>query len=211
MFKPTKLLFLGTVAALSACSATPRVTTIQAVSESADTPYEKFLVVSLLSSFDMRRFLEKEVVLQLSKIGVSAVPSTASMDTTTPLTRKTLLALVDEVNADAVLVTQLVKLRTDATMKHMRAQATYNIRPTYYYNVWSVDLTEYTEPPALELEHELVVATQLYSVLQKEAVWGIESKSTIVQDYNKRGDYTVIVNEAKAITRSLSRDGLVAK
>ena len=97
-----------------------------------------------------------------------------------------------------------------AKMKDMNPQATHNFRPTYYYNVWSVELTEYVEPQSLELSHTLVLATQLYSVLNKEAVWGIESKSKIIQDYDHRQDYSVFVDEAKAITSNLSRAGLLA-
>jgi len=55
-----------------------------------------------------------------------------------------------------------------------------------------------------------VLATQLYSVLNKEPVWAIESRSKIVQDYDHRQDYSVIVDEAEAITSHMSRDGLLA-
>jgi len=62
----------------------------------------------------------------------------------------------------------------------------------------------------MELTHKLVLATQLYSVLNKEPVWAIESRSKIVQDYDHRQDYSVIVDEAEAITSHMSRDGLLA-
>jgi hypothetical protein len=47
-------------------------------------------------------------------------------------------------------------------------------------------------------------------VLNKEPVWAIESKSKIVQDYDHRQDYSVIVDEAEAITSHMSLDGLLA-
>jgi hypothetical protein len=125
-------------------------------------------------------------------------------------TSKSFADMVEKLDSDAVLVTQLVNLSTGAKMQDMNPQATYNIRPTYYYNVWSVELTEYVEPQSMELSHSLVLATQIYSVLNKEPVWAIESKSRIVQDYDHRQDYSVIVDEAKAITSHLSRDGLLA-
>jgi D-alanine-D-alanine ligase-like ATP-grasp enzyme len=62
----------------------------------------------------------------------------------------------------------------------------------------------------MELSHTLVLATQLYSVANKEPVWAIESKSKIVQDYDHRQDYSVFVNEAEAISSHMSRDGLFA-
>jgi hypothetical protein len=132
------------------------------------------------------------------------------MSTKTPVTRKTFVDMVEKLDSDAVLVTHLVSLRTGAKMQDMSPQSTYNIRPTYYYNVWSVELTEYVEPQSMELTHKLVLATQLYSVLNKEPVWAIESRSRIVQDYDHRQDYSVFVDEANAITSHMSRDGLLA-
>ncbi len=206
-----KKLFLPAIAVLlSACASGPNVTTVQDVAESADAPYDNILVVSLFESFDTRRYLEKEIVKLLSARGVKAVASTSLMDTRTPVTRETFLAMVEKLDSDAVLVTQLVSLNTGAKMKDMNPQATHNIRPTYYYNVWSVELTEYVEPQSMELSHTLVLATQLYSVLNKESVWAIESKSKIVQDYDHRQDYSVFVNEAEAISSHMSRDGLLA-
>jgi len=195
---------------LCACSAGPQVKTVQSLSESADAPYENILVISLFKSFDSRRYLEKEVVKQLSERGIKGVASTSLMNTKTPVTRKTFMDMVETLESDAVLVTQLVNLESVGTMKDMNPQATRNFRPTYYYNVWSYELTEYVEPQRLELEHSLVLATQLYSVRNKEAVWAIEANTTIVQDFDQQSGYSVIVAEAKAITSHLARDGLIA-
>jgi hypothetical protein len=206
----SKRLVIGLAIALSACASGPQITTVQELQQSADAPYDNILVVSLFESFDTRRYLEKEIVALLSAQGVKAVASTSLMDTRTPVTRATFLAMVEKLESDAVLVTQLVSLNTDAKMQDMNPRSTHNFRPTYYYNVWSVELTEYVEPQSMELSHALVLATQLYSVLNKEPVWAIESKSKIVQDYDHRQDYSVIVDEAEAITSHMSLDGLLA-
>jgi hypothetical protein len=205
-----KLLILAMVVLFGGCAAGPRVTIVQEMSDSADAPYDNILVVSLFESFDTRRYLEKEIVAQLKAQGVKAVASTSLMDTRTPVTRATFLAMVENLDSDAVLVTRLVSLNTGAKMQDMNPQSTHIFRPTYYYNVWSVELTEYVEPQSMELSHALVLATQLYSVLNREPVWAIESKSNIVQDYDHRQDYSVIVDEAKAITSHMSLDGLLA-
>ncbi len=210
IWQRTPLLF-GIAVALGACATGPQITRTQEVSESADTPYQKILVITLLSSFDSRRYLEDEVVLQLSKLGTDAVASTSMMNTRTPVTRETFLAMVEEIDADAVLVTRLVSLESKGTMKDMNPQATRNFRPTYYYNVWSVELEEYVEPQAAEFKHSLVLATQLYSALNREVVWAIESKSKIVQGFDQVNNYSIIVDEANAIATYLSRDGLIAQ
>ena len=203
--------FFGLAVLLSACAAGTQVTRVQDVSETADTPYKKILVIALLSSYDGRRYLEKEVSLQLAELGTDAVASTTMMDTMTPVTRKTFVAMVDKIGADAVLITQLLSAETDATIKTARPEATYNFRPTYYYNVWSVDLTEYVEPPGVEYAHSLALATQLYSVASQEAVWGIEAKFKIVQEIDQAWSYSVFPDQAKVIGRQLSKDGLIAR
>ncbi len=204
-------LIVWVAAALGACSTGPQVTRTQNVSESVDTPYENVLVIFLSTSFDSRRYLEKEVVKKLAELGTQAVASTSMMNTRTPVTRQTFLAMVEKIEADAVLITQLVSLRSKGTMTDMNPEATYNFRPTYYYNVWSVDLEEYVEPQAVDYEHSLVLATQLYSVLNKDVVWAIESKSKIDQAFDEQLNYSIYVDEADAITTNLSKDGLIAQ
>ncbi len=194
---------------LAACSSAPQVSKVQTVSEATDAPYDKVLVIALFESFDARRYLEKEIVTILADRGVNAVPSTSLMDTRTPATRQTFLAMVDELQSDAVLVTQLASLDTTAKMKDMNPEATYNFRPTWYYNVWSVEQTEYIEPQQMQLKHELVLATQLYSTRTQEPVWAIEAKSKIKVNYDQYRDYSIFVTEATAITKRLIRDGMV--
>lgn len=208
---PRSLLIFGFAIVLGACATGPQVTRTHAVTDAADTPYRKVLVITLFSSFDTRRNLENEVVRNLRELGTEAVASTSLMNTRTPVTRATFMAMVKDLDADAVLVTQLSSLRSEGKAVDMNPQATINIRPTMYYNVFSVDTTEYVEPQAVNFEHSLVLVTDLYSVQQREIVWGIESKSRFSQDFDQARNYSVIVNEAAAITRYLSRDGLLAQ
>ena len=128
---------LGSVL-LGGCSSTPQVKTTVKLAEAADAPYEKILVIFLAESFDSRRYLEMEVVKKLNQLGTEAVRSTTMMDTKTPITRQTFVDMVDEIGADAVLVSQIADLRAQGEVVNMNPEATYNFRPTYYYNVWSV-------------------------------------------------------------------------
>lgn len=204
------LIMIGVLISLSACASGPQVTEIQDLSPATDAPYESVLVVALFKSFDARKFFEKEIVEQLSAKGVKAVAGTSLMTTKTPLTRQTFVSMTEEHGADALLVTRLIDLNTVTEQKDRRAQATRNIRPTYYYNVWSYELAEYVQPQAIEYTHSLVLATQLYSVETKEPVWAIESKSTIVTGFEEGRNANVIVDESTAITSRLFREGLVA-
>ena len=211
LVRPRALLLFGMVAALAACSTGPQITRTQEVPESADTPYKNILVITLLSKFDSRRYFEQEVVSRLSTLATSAVASTSLMNTKTPMVRDTFRKMVEELDADAVLITQLSSLRSEGTVVDMSPEATLNLRPTGYWNVFSVDLTEYVEPQAVDFEHSLVLLTELHSVRTQETVWGIESKSKFSLVFDQAKDYSIIVNEAEAIAKHLSRDGLIAR
>lgn len=194
---------------ISACAG-PQVTRVQTLSETADVPYDNVLVISMFKSFDVRRYLETAIVKQLSERGVNAVASTSRMDTRTPVTRKTFLDMVEALDSDAVLVTQLISFNTSAKFRDARPESTYVVRPTYYYNVWNVELTEFVSPQDLQTKHTIVLSTQLYSVSSQSPVWAIESKTKLTRDRQNRGDTAFIGDEAKAIVSYLSRDGLLA-
>ena len=202
------LLFIATFTLTAACAG-PQITRVQPLSETADVPYGNVLVISLFKSFDMRRYLEGELVRELKEQGVTAVASTSMMDTKTPVTRQTFLDMVEARGSDAVLVTTLANLDTSAKTKDASPEATRIFRPTYYYNVWSVELTEFVGPQDIEFTYSVVLSTQLYSVSKQEPVWSIESKTKLARDHQNRGDTTFITNEAKAIVNYLSRDGLL--
>jgi len=197
------------LALLAACSSTPQVSRVATQDKPTGAPYDRVLVIALFKSYDARRYLEKEVVKILAARGVNAVASTSLMDTKTPATRATFLAMVEELDSDAVLVTQLASLESTAKMKDMNPEVTYNVRPTWYYNVWSVDQTEYVEPQGLQVKGHLVLATQLYSAQTQEPVWSIEAKSRFKVNYDQFNDYSIFVKEAEAITGQLTRDRMV--
>jgi hypothetical protein len=201
-----KLILVSLALVLGACSSTS-VTKVQKLSPSADAPYSNILIIALFESYDARVYLEKEIVSQLSERGVTAVASTSKMTPKVPATRETFLAMIDELGSDGVLVTRLVTHEADVKVKDMRPESTYNVRPTYYYNVWDVELKEYVEPQYMEFKHSIVLATQLYSASTREPVWAIESTSKIVDTFDRPGGATIIRDEAAAITSHLSRDG----
>lgn len=208
---PRTWLICGFLVLLGACATSSSVTAVQKLSDAAETPYEKILVIALFSSFDTRRYLETEVVKQLAGHGTDAIAATSMLDSRTPVNRHTLIPLVEEIGADAVLVTQMVSLASDAKVQEMNPQSTHIFRPTYYYNVWTYELTEYVEPPSVDFKHALRLATQLYAVSTQEQVWAIEIDSKIRQDTDHLHDYSLFIKEAETIVSEVSRDGLIAR
>ena len=147
----------------------------------------------------------------LAAKGVTGVASTTMMDSRDPAVRETFIKMVDEIGADAVLVTQLVNLESVGTVKDMRPEATHNFRPTYYYNVWSVELAEYVEPPSVEFDISLGLASQVLSVERATTIWAIESKSQIKQAVEQGPDYKIFISEAAGIVDQMFKDGIVKR
>jgi len=205
----TAILALAATVTLGACSSKPEVTRLQELSESVEAPFEKYLVITLFDSFDARRYLEEETVKFLAELGTVGIPSTSMMNTKTPLVAQTFIDMVDEIDADAVLLTQLASHDVQEYARDARPERTINLYPTYYFNVWAIETTEYVEPPRLELEHDLVLKTEVLSVATREPVWAIDSRSQIVEVQEDGLDYSIFVNEANAIVTSLSKDGLI--
>ena len=209
MKKPVLLVCVALFVA-AACAG-PSVTRVQHLSESADAPYDNVLVVTLFKSFDIRRYFEEEIVKQLKDRGVNAVASTSMMTTKTPVNRESVLAIVDKLGSDSVLVTQLVNLETASKVREANPESTYNVRPTHYYNVWNVELTEYEAPQGLELKHKITMAIEMFSASSTESVWSIETNSQISRDINQHTSGNTAQKEAKGIVGAMSRDGLLAR
>jgi hypothetical protein len=195
---------------LSACMGT-RVTTTQELTAEAGAPFRNILVIVLLENFDNRKGFEKAIIKSLAETGTTAVGSTSMMKTTTPMTRQTYLAMLDEFDADALMVTHLVDAATKAGMRDMRPETTVNVRPTYYYNVWEVEVTEYLEPQMLEMKATIELATVLYSVQTREMSWAMESKSKIDRMGGSDRNFMIFNEEAAAMVKRMGKDGLLAQ
>jgi len=199
------------VCVLASCSAGTQVTRVQDVAANADTPYRKILAIALFDSFDNRRELERALAAELEQRDVETVLSTSKMDTRTPKSRRTFVSMAEETGVDAILVVHLANVEAEFKVKTMNPQSTYNVRPTWYYNLWSVELTEYIEPKALEIDNRLVLATELYSVRNRDLVWAIESRFEIVEGIDFLWDRRAFGEQAAVIARHLSRDGLIRR
>lgn len=201
--------FISTVILVSACASGPEITRLQTESDAAIPPYQRIVVVAIFESFDVRRYLERETVKALETAGTSAVAMTSLADSQVPLNRTSVVPLVERVGADAVLVVQPTSLRADVTTKDRSPQSSYNVRPTPYFNVFSVELTEYVEPPAVQYEHHLVLRSDLYSAESRQSVWAISASTEASSRLDSAADYSRFADQAVAIVDALKHDGMI--
>lgn len=191
----------------SACGvAPPTVSTTNGLPETSDGPYEHVLVLFLYSKFDTRRYLEDEIVKDLTAQGIKATTATSMMTSRTPLTPKFVVELMTELGADSLLLTQLADLRTTGKVVNMRPEATYNFYPTYYVNVFQVTLDEYLEPPDVQFTHELSTSSDLYALSSRDKVWSMVTQSKFKENRDHVADYSIILREADAISGAMLKD-----
>ena len=205
-----RALLLACALLAAGCASKPKVTTTQEIT-AADAPYDNVLVIALFESFDVRRYLEKEILADLAEAGVEATAMTSTTDTRTIINRDTVIDRAERSNADGVLVIQLISLETTGKAVDANPDATYIYRPTYYYNVWSVDLTEYVEPPFTQFTDELALSTEMYSAQSREQAWSIRSDWKIKEQLQPGTDYKIFTETAKSIVDAALRDGVLAK
>lgn len=204
------ILFLGVFTATTA-GAAPQVKRVQKLSKDSGAPFQNILVISLFSEYGARKALEKRIVSLLAERGTKSVASTSMMDTKTPMTRSTYIAMVDRTGADALLVSQFIDGESKIEVKDANPETTVNVRPTYYFNVWSVNVTEYVEPQFVLEKGTVMIATQMYSVAKEDAVWAIESKVKYKVEFGVPRPYDAYDEEAESIVKHLARDKLVAR
>ncbi len=202
---------LLSVALHSGCANTAYVSTVQPLADAADVPYKKILVLAVFDSFETRSLAERAMVNDIKKTDTDAVAATAEMLTTTPLNAETLRNMIAKTGADAILVTQVLQL-SDSTskVKNRSPEASWKVRPTYYFNVWEVRLNEYMEPPFLETEAKILLLTELFETSSQELVWVAESKAKIVKDMSRPGYYPVVSSAAEKIARQMQDDGIMS-
>ncbi len=76
--------------------------------------------------------------------------------------------------------------------------------------MFSVELTEYAEPPGIRLEHDVTLLVELIGVDTREPVWAIQTRSRVVWKADMERDYSAYIDEAKTITREMAKDGVIA-
>jgi hypothetical protein len=203
--------------ALSGCANKAHLVNVQPLDKSAATPYNKVLVVGLFKSFETRSLLERAIVQDIGRGTPGAVAATSFMKTTTPLNYESIMAVVKESGADAVLVTQLIDKSSSKTIvKDRNPQTSYkvspaNTYPTYYWNVWEVQIKEYMEPQYLETKLSLLLMTELHQVDNQQLVWAVESKAKIVKDLSRPDYYPFLTSDSAKIVERMRSEGMIQK
>jgi hypothetical protein len=181
---------------LNACTSVPKTTEIWLDENYLNSKFNKILVIGDAPKITFRNLFEGELVDQLKKKNIEAIPSYALMQPNTPLSKATVLPIVEKQNIDAVIVSSLI----DRKFKKVYYEADSGNVYTYFKGVYGVSKSRPTTHYDVPV---LVLKTNLYDVNTEKLVWSITSESEYKYNFES-------INSAiELIIKSLSQDGLI--
>jgi hypothetical protein len=180
---------------LPSCSASTKLTSLWRDETYRDHP-RKIMVIGMLKTPANRRILEDEMVRQLKTRGTDAVAGYTVLPEQVQATRETIIAKMNELGADAVLISRLMDKKSVTTYVPGTPPPTgYGFHSYYSYNPGYVVQDEYA-----------VVQTNLYDLKTDKLIWTAASETWISGDNNDN----LIRTFTEVISDSLARQKVIA-
>jgi hypothetical protein len=193
-------LLLAAGVLLAACASTSLVNQWKSP-EHTGAPLRKVLVVGVSEQPSVRRVFEDEFASRLTAAGVSAVPSYTRIKEDGQAEQAVLEQAVQDLGADGVLVTRLVK----SEQRTQISPGFYRPAPAMgFYGWYSSAWMGYYEPPTVYQYDVVTAETSLYSPPQSALVW-----SGITQTFSPTDVKKETAGFADVIIRALREQGII--
>ncbi|HEX2261434.1 MAG TPA: hypothetical protein VHJ56_07350 [Candidatus Binatia bacterium] len=196
-FSPVRVFVVAIAVAfvLAGCAAT-KIVTQWSNPDYASPRFKKILVIGVSKQPSIRRTFEEEFVNKLKALGVDAVPSYLYITEDGQVDEARLNEAVKKANADAVIITRLVRVEKKTEV----SPGFYQPAPAIgygFYGGYSSAWLGYYEPPRI-YEYEVYISeTSLYDVTKNQMVWTGTAETTDPGDIgNEIKRYVDIVVDA---------------
>ena len=196
-FSPVRVFVVAIAVAfvLAGCAAT-KIVTQWSNPDYASPRFKKILVIGVSKQPSIRRTFEEEFVNKLKAVGVDAVPSYLYITEDGQVDEARLNEAVKKANADAVIITRLVRVEKKTEV----SPGFYQPAPAIgygFYGGYSSAWLGYYEPPRI-YEYEVYISeTSLYDVTKNQLVWTGTAETTDPGDIgNEIKRYVDIVIDA---------------
>jgi hypothetical protein len=179
---------------LPSCSATTQLTSVWRDQTYQDHP-RKILVLGMLKTPGNRRILEDEMVRQLKAHGTDAVAGYTVLPEQIEANKETVTATMNEIGADAVLISRLMDKKSVTTYVPGSPPPTgYGWQGYYAYNQGHTVQDEYA-----------VVQTNLYDLKTNKLIWTAASETWVSGDNdNLILKFTEVIGDALARQKVIS-------
>jgi hypothetical protein len=162
-------------------------------------------VIGVAKEENTRRSFENKFVAKLQAEGVQAVASSSVMESDQKIEKAVILAAIEKLDIDAVLVTRLVSLKEE----EVRSPSTSEYgSPDDYHGRYYQDYNtayEYAHQPAQYTTSVRVgLETKLYDVKTEKLIWAASSKTANPKSKTKLFDAVI-----EALVRDLKKNKLL--
>lgn len=161
------------------------------------------VVVGVSKQASVRRVFEDEFAAQLRLQGVRAVPSYTLVPEDGPIDKDVLRDAVDSTNADAVIITRLIKVENKVTVTQPGPPLAARYDP-YYYGFYSRAWIGYYEPPIVQQYDVVTAETTVFVKDRAEPVWSGTTETFAPSDLKKE-----TTGFAKVVIKALAKENLI--
>jgi hypothetical protein len=169
------------LALLSSCGASTKLTSSWADPTAANHQYQKIVVVGVTPKTTIRRMYEDDFAADIQSRGINAV-SSYSLTGEGQLDKDAAAAKLQEIGADAVIVTRVVDQET--VQNYYPPTYSTVAAPSAYYGGWygyySLGYTYQTSPGYVEENKVFRVETNLYDLKGDKLMWSGLSETTLI-------------------------------
>jgi hypothetical protein len=146
--------------------------------------FRRILVIGVSKQPSIRRTFEDQFVAELRATGVDAVPSYRYIPEDGQVDEPRLHEAVKQANADAVIITRLVRVEKKTEV----SPGFYQPAPALgfgFYRGYSAAWTGYYEPPRVYQYDVYISETSLYDMAKDQLVWTGTVQTTAPDDIDK--------------------------
>jgi hypothetical protein len=169
---------------LTACAASTKIVNQWVNPDLASPRFRKIMVIGVSKQPSIRRTFEDEFVTQLKAAGVEAVPSYLYISEDGQVEESRLQAAVKQANADAVIITRLVRVEKKTEVSPGFYQPVPGLGYGFYHG-YSAAWLGYYEPPRVYQYDVYISETNLYDMAKNQLVWTGTVETTAPGDINK--------------------------
>ena len=199
------LLVTAFAALLASCAQQVEVIKLYDSPIAAERHYAQLLVVGIAADPNARQHLETMIAQELRAANATAVTAYTETGLGTTLLQEEIDNAARRSGSDAILVTHIVSVDTQADIKEGRVDVIAECRGGDPADYFLYDYDELKEPDTVRLAHTVVAVTSLYDVGEAKRVWTIQSTC-----FEKATMYEVFSEKARAIARQLQIDNFIA-
>ena len=188
---------LAALAALYGCAApAPSATVIKTLYNPDQEGFDNILVISVAGEYATRRSFERQVVMELSRMGGTAAAYYTVVGRNPQFTRAYIHDAIRSRGFDALVFTR---------QKGQEQQELAPLRPVgNAFDLFGYDYGELNRDVRLREAQAITFVTEVYDAQAQLKVWSIETLSTDITTLD-----ALITEQALAVSRQLREDGLV--